>query len=116
VLEAVRIRAGGRPVSAIRVRCGVRHAVDPESMAQAFSFVALGTEADGAAVEVVTVPVTVHCRECGVASESTDVLLAVCPKCQGSDVELTGGDDLVLESLSYGARADLGPTPNERPA
>ena len=56
VLETVRTRAAGRPVTGIRVRCGVRHAVDPESMAQAFGFVAAGTEADGAAVEVVTVP------------------------------------------------------------
>ncbi|HTR93265.1 MAG TPA: hydrogenase maturation nickel metallochaperone HypA [Trebonia sp.] len=100
VLEAVRSRAAGRPVSGIRVRCGVRHAVDPESMAQAFSFVAAGTEADGAAVEVVTVPVTVHCRGCGTASESNDVL-ARCPHCAGSDVDISGGDELVLESVSY---------------
>jgi hydrogenase nickel incorporation protein HypA/HybF len=100
VLEAVRNRAGGRPVSAIRVRCGVRHAVDPESMAQAFSFVAAGTEADGATVEVVTVPASVHCRDCGAASESDD-RLAVCPHCEGDDVEISGGDELVLESVRY---------------
>lgn len=74
--------------------------MDPESMAQAFSFVAAGTEADGAAVEVVTVPVTVHCRGCGTASESNDVL-ARCPHCAGSDVDISGGDELVLESVSY---------------
>jgi len=49
VLDAVLTRAAGRPVSEIRVRCGIRHAVDPETMAQAFGFVAAGTEADGAA-------------------------------------------------------------------
>jgi hydrogenase nickel incorporation protein HypA/HybF len=102
VLEAVRTRAAGRPVSGIRVRCGVRHAVDPESMAQAFSFIAAGTEADGAAVEVVTVPATVHCRGCDSTSESDDVL-AVCPQCKGDDVEISGGDELVLESVRYGA-------------
>ena len=100
MLEAVRTRAGGRPVSGIRVRCGVRHAVDPESMAQAFSFVAAGTEAEGAAVEVVTVPASVHCRACGTASESDDPL-AVCPHCEGADVEISGGDELVLESVRY---------------
>jgi len=104
VLEAVRNRAAGRPVSGIRVRCGVRHAVDPETMAQAFGFIAAGTEAEGADVEVITVPVTVTCRECGAASESTDVLTA-CPRCEGSDVELTGGDELVLESVRYTAAA-----------
>jgi hydrogenase nickel incorporation protein HypA/HybF len=73
-------------------------------MAQAFSFVAAGTEADGAAVEVVTVPVTVHCRDCGTASESND-LLAVCPHCKGSEVDMSGGDELVLESVRYGPGA-----------
>jgi hydrogenase nickel incorporation protein HypA/HybF len=102
VLEAVMTRAAGRPVSRIRVRCGVRHAVDPETMAQAFRFVAAGTEADGAAVEVVAVPATLHCRTCGAACESDDVL-ARCPRCDGTDVDISGGDELVLESVSYRA-------------
>ena len=65
VLATVRQRADGRKVAGIRVRFGVRHAVDSESMAQAFSFVAEGTEAAGAAVELVTVPATITCRDCG---------------------------------------------------
>jgi hydrogenase nickel incorporation protein HypA/HybF len=69
-------------------------------MAQAFGFVAAGTEADGAAVEVVTVPATVTCRDCGTSGESTD-RLASCPNCHGMDVELSGGDELVLESIRY---------------
>lgn len=101
VLEVVQKRAAGRQVAGIRVRCGVRHAVDPASMAQAFGVVAAGTEADGAAVEVVTVPATVTCRACGTGSETTD-LLPVCPRCGGTDVELTGGDELTLESVRYG--------------
>jgi hydrogenase nickel incorporation protein HypA/HybF len=100
VLEAVQTRAAGRRVAGIRVRCGARHAVDPETMAQAFAFVAAGTEADGAAVDVVTVPATVTCRDCGAASETTD-RLAVCPHCARDNVEITGGDELVLESVSY---------------
>jgi hydrogenase nickel incorporation protein HypA/HybF len=100
VLEVVQTRAAGRRVAGIRVRCGVRHAVDPDAMAQAFGLVAAGTEADGAAVEVVTVPATVTCGDCGIASETADQL-AVCPRCGGANVELSGGDELVLESLSY---------------
>jgi hydrogenase nickel incorporation protein HypA/HybF len=69
-------------------------------MAQAFGLVATGTEADGAAVEVVTVPATVTCADCGIATESADQL-AVCPRCGGANVEVSGGDELVLESLSY---------------
>ena len=47
VLATVRQRAAGRKVAGIRVRFGVKHAVDEESMAQAWGFVAEGTEAEG---------------------------------------------------------------------
>jgi hydrogenase nickel incorporation protein HypA/HybF len=100
VLDAVRQRADGRQVAGIRVRFGVRHAVDAESLAQAFGVVAEGTEAAGAAVELVTVPATLTCRKCGLVAETTD-LLAVCPACESSDVELTGGDEMTLESIRY---------------
>jgi hydrogenase nickel incorporation protein HypA/HybF len=100
VLETVRRRAAGRPVSRIRVRAGVRHGVDEESMAQAFLFVARGTEAAGAALDLVAVPVRLACRSCGFACDSYD-MLAVCPRCDGHAVDLTGGNELVLVSLEY---------------
>ena len=100
VLAAVRLRAAGRKVARIRVRFGVRHAVDSESLAQAFSVVAEGTEAAGAAVELVTVPATLSCRSCGAVTETADVL-AVCPRCASGDVEISGGDEMTLESIRY---------------
>jgi len=100
VLATVRQRAEGRKVAGIQVRFGVRHAVDEESLAQAFSFVAEGTEAAGAAVRLITVPAAIACRDCGLTAETTDVL-AVCPRCAGEDVEITGGDEMTLESVTY---------------
>jgi len=100
VLDTVRQRAGGRKVAGIRVRFGVRHAVVEESLVQAFSFVAAGTEAAGAVVELVTVPATIDCRDCGLRAETTDVL-AVCPRCGGDDVAISGGDEMTLESITY---------------
>ena len=100
VVDAVRQRAGGRRVTGVRVRFGVRHAVDEESLAQAFSMIAEGTEAAGAAVELVTVPATIDCPDCGHSGETTD-LLAVCPRCAGDKVAITGGDEMTLESITY---------------
>jgi len=100
VLATVRQHAGGRTVAGIRVRFGVRHAVDEQSLAQAFTFVAEGTEAAGAAVALVTVPATLACRDCGLTGETTDVL-ATCPRCGGENVEITGGDEMTLESITY---------------
>jgi len=101
VLATVRQRAAGRKVAAIQVRFGVRHAVDEESLAQAFGFVAEGTEAAGAAVTLVTVPATITCQDCGLTAETTDVLAAACPRCAGEDVKITGGDEMTLESITY---------------
>jgi hydrogenase nickel incorporation protein HypA/HybF len=100
VLDAVRARARGREVTAIRVRFGVRHAVSAESLSAAFESVAAGTEAADATVELVTVPALLTCRGCGSSTESTD-LLAVCPRCASPDVEISGGDEMTMESVTY---------------
>jgi hydrogenase nickel incorporation protein HypA/HybF len=102
VLAAVRTRAAGREVASIRLRAGVRHAVDSAAMTMAFGVVAEGTEAAGASVDVILVPALLHCRGCGYDGETTD-LLAICPQCDGDDVELTGGDELTLESVRFTA-------------
>ena len=100
VLDAVRQRAEGRKVAEVKVRFGVRHAVDQESLSQAFGFVAEGTEAAGAAVQLVTVPATLTCPDCSFRGDTTD-LLATCPLCGGTDVDISGGDEMVLESIRY---------------
>jgi hydrogenase nickel incorporation protein HypA/HybF len=100
VLDAVRARARGREVAAITVRFGVRHAVNAQSLSLAFETVAAGTEAADAAVDLVTVPAQLTCRSCGARTDSLD-LLAVCPRCESTDVELAGGDEMTLESVTY---------------
>ncbi|GAA4707471.1 hydrogenase maturation nickel metallochaperone HypA [Phytohabitans rumicis] len=102
VVETVLRRAAGRPVRRIRLRAGVRHAIVPESMSQAFALVAAGTEAASATVDLVTVPARLRCETCGAEADTVD-LLAVCPSCGSDRVRLTGGDELVLESIEYRA-------------
>ena len=113
VLDAVRQRAQGRQVAAVRVRFGVRHAVDPESLAQAFAMMAEGTEAAGAAVELVTVPANVSCPDCGFRGETTD-LLATCPRCGSGNAEVSGGDEMTLESITYSASQPAAQSTAER--
>jgi hydrogenase nickel incorporation protein HypA/HybF len=55
-------------------------------------------------------PVQVRCHGCGTTHEAAE-LIAVCPGCGGVDLELTGGDELVLESIEYRrGHAPSGPT------
>jgi hydrogenase nickel incorporation protein HypA/HybF len=64
--------------------------------------IAEGTEAAGAAVELVTVPATIDCPDCGYSGETTD-LLATCPRCASNNAQISGGDEMVLESITYAA-------------
>ncbi|MCW2885939.1 MAG: hydrogenase expression/synthesis, HypA [Streptosporangiaceae bacterium] len=56
ILDAVENRAHGRRVTQVRVRIGAQHAVAEPALAQSFEMVAAGSVADGAAIELVTVP------------------------------------------------------------
>jgi hydrogenase nickel incorporation protein HypA/HybF len=104
IVRAVERRAAGRRVIAARVRVGARHRVVGPAMEQAFSLAAEGTVAEGARMDMVLVPMTVACRGCGHQGHSEDPL-AVCEACGGVDVEVTGGDELILESVEYEAVA-----------
>lgn len=100
VLQAVEQRAAGRPVARVGVRVGCLHRVVPDAFEQSFQLVAAGGIADGARTDVVVVPAQVDCRACGERSESPDAAMA-CPRCGSFEVEVTGGDELVLEWIEY---------------
>jgi hydrogenase nickel incorporation protein HypA/HybF len=100
VVQTVERRAAGRPVAAIGLRIGAGHRVVPDALQQAFALVAPGTVADGARVDVVTVPFEVTCRACGAVSTATEPVPA-CGRCASPAVDLRGGDELTLEWLRY---------------
>ncbi len=105
--ELIDHRAAGRRVASVRLRVGARHAVVNGALDQAFALVADGTAAQGAVLDLVVTPATVACHACGQKSDSADGL-AVCPRCHAADVEVSGGDELVLESLRFGLGWDEG--------
>jgi Zn finger protein HypA/HybF involved in hydrogenase expression len=55
LLDAVEKRAAGRQVTGVRVRIGTLHRVAEPALVQGFELVAVGSVADGAAIELVTV-------------------------------------------------------------
>jgi hydrogenase nickel incorporation protein HypA/HybF len=98
ILDAVQRRAAGRRVTRVRVRVGAQHRVVPSAFDQSFALVSQGTVADGAAVDLVVVPVRVKCLDCGHEAEAADPL-AACPACGGLDLDTNGGDELILEAI-----------------
>ena len=100
IVEAVEQRAGEREVARVRVRVGRMHHVHPEAFEQSFAVAAMGTVAAEAVAELVLLPITARCGSCGATWESDEIPVS-CPTCEGVDVELTGGDELTLESIEY---------------
>lgn len=107
LLGAVERRAGGRRVHRARVRAGVLLHISGPALNQAFIMLSDGTVADGARLDVVIEPVRLACRSCG-RETSSDRLLSACPGCGGSDLDIQGGDGLVLESVQLAETAGDG--------
>jgi hydrogenase nickel incorporation protein HypA/HybF len=99
VLDAVEVRAAGRPVSGVRVHVGALQRLDRDVFDAAFSMIADGGVAAGATVEVVEVAVEVRCRGCSSTTTAGELVVA-CARCGAHDLELLAGDDLVLESIT----------------
>jgi hydrogenase nickel incorporation protein HypA/HybF len=100
IVAAVERRADGRPVARFTVQVGRLHHVHPEAFEQSIEIAAAGGPAEGAVAELVLVPVRARCRACG-AETAADELITSCGACGSMDVELTGGEELVLESVEY---------------
>lgn len=100
IVEAIERRAGERSVAQVRVRVGLLHHVHPDAFDQSFAMAAMGTVAEDAAAELVLLPVRAHCGGCDATWECQEIPVA-CVSCGSVDLELVGGDELVLESIEY---------------
>jgi hydrogenase nickel incorporation protein HypA/HybF len=103
ILDATLKRAAGRRVREVRVRVG-GHPVDPDVINHGVQVAAVGTVAEGVLVHVVNEPTTLHCRACGhSASADEPMALVACSNCGGLDIDVTGTEHVVLESLTVDA-------------
>jgi hydrogenase nickel incorporation protein HypA/HybF len=100
VLRAVERRAAGRRVRRARVRAGALLHISAPALNQAFVTVSDGTVADGAHLDVVIEPARIGCRSCG-RTTTSDRMLAICPGCGGTHMDLQSGDGLVLEAVQF---------------
>jgi hydrogenase nickel incorporation protein HypA/HybF len=90
--------AAGRAVYAVEVRVGHLRQVVPGALEFAFELTATGTCVDGAELRVQQVPAAGRCRACGAESLFEGFPL-MCAACGGLDVEVTAGEELLVDSL-----------------
>lgn len=98
LIEDAAVRDGFRRVATVWIEIGQLSGVEPEAMAFCFDCVTRGSLADGARLEIITVPGMGHCPECGQDTE----LLAVydsCCHCGAVPVQVTGGTEMRVKEL-----------------
>lgn len=106
IVQIAQAHARGRRVRSVAVATGALRQVVPGALAFAFALLSEGTPLEGAALEVRTVPAVVRCRACGVAS-GQDAFPLACRACDGTDVEVTAGEELLVEELEVEEEAEV---------
>jgi hydrogenase nickel incorporation protein HypA/HybF len=90
--------AGGRRVTKVELKVGHLRQVVPSALEFAFGLVAEGTELEGAALVMDTVPAAGRCRGCGADTPLPEFPLC-CAHCGSFDVEVLHGEELLVDSL-----------------
>ena len=98
VVRIAERHADGRPVAKVELKVGHLRQVVPSALAFAFELVAQGTCVEGAELAMEEIPAAGRCRRCGAESELHGFPLQ-CPVCEGLDLELLRGEELLVDAL-----------------
>ena len=98
VIDIVERHAAGRRVKRVELRVGHLRQVVPSALEFAFELVSQGTPAEGAELVLEEVPGNVLCAGCG-ADSTLRAFPARCAACGSLDVEVTGGEELLVDAL-----------------
>jgi hydrogenase nickel incorporation protein HypA/HybF len=90
--------AAGRRVYAVELTVGHLRQVVPSALEFAFELVTSGTALEGAELRIREVPAAGRCRRCG-CDGALDGFPLACAACHSVDMELTAGDELLVDSL-----------------
>lgn len=98
LIEDAAAREGFSRVRTLWVEIGGLSGVEPEALAFCFDAVTRGSLAEGARLEIVHVPGSGHCYECGRDTELSAVYDA-CSHCGALPVHVTGGTEMRVKEL-----------------
>ncbi len=97
-VERIAAENEARAVSRIALKVGLLSGVEPDLLRHAFTIAREGTVAQAARLDVEEGPVRVSCRRCGGSGEAA-VNRLLCPDCNGWQVDVIEGEELLLLSL-----------------
>ncbi|HSG10932.1 MAG TPA: hydrogenase maturation nickel metallochaperone HypA [Gammaproteobacteria bacterium] len=95
--RVARDQSAARVVS-IHLGIGPLSGVEPGLLSQAFPIASAGSLAADAELVITSLPVVVHCQECGCQSEVQPTRL-LCTHCGAWQTTLVSGDEMLLERV-----------------
>ena len=98
IAVAAAVKGGAERIGKINVVAGELRGIVPVQLTFCFSVVAQNTIASEAYLNLETVPVTARCSNCDEAFTVEDFFY-VCPRCESTDVEVTGGTELRVRDI-----------------
>jgi hydrogenase nickel incorporation protein HypA/HybF len=101
VLDAIMEQAVGNAFSRVHrvsVAVGALCNIEDQALAFCFDIVMQGTMADGAVLDIVSVPGTGWCPRCR-HNFPVVSLVAPCPSCGTWEVDMSGGDQITVTAL-----------------
>ncbi len=98
LIEDAAHRDGFKKVSTVWLEIGQLSAVEPEALAFCFDAVTRGTVADGARLEIITLPGQGWCEVCARTLPMTE-LYGECPDCGVFPLEVTVGTEMRVKEL-----------------
>jgi len=96
-VETAKASGAGR-IRVLRLRVGALSGVVPEALRFAFDVVCRDTMAEGASLEMESVPAACWCPDCRAEFECVD-FLSECPRCHQPSGELRRGRELEIASV-----------------
>jgi hydrogenase nickel incorporation protein HypA/HybF len=100
ILEELKKHPGRKPKSA-KVLVGEMLHLMPESVKMHFELLTSGTALAGVVLNLAEVAVRVRCSRCAKEVEVHDHHELVCSACGSDEVELAGGDQVIVESIEF---------------
>lgn len=89
---------GFQRVLEISLRVGEYSGIVPECIREFFPIAAAGSPAEGAALEIQSIPARFQCPDCGYEGR-IDRREACCPRCRSLAVRMTAGREFFVEQL-----------------
>ena len=91
-------KAGASKIIGVNIVLGEMTGIIDYYVQANFELLSQDTPAEGAALSFRNIPRQARCRQCADVFQVSDFEWS-CPRCQSSEIEITGGSELYVESI-----------------